>query len=228
MAGEQFGYDVLSLGERETRFTFRGPFRELQDLRLAMSGVHQAENAAVAVMTLETLRQYYALIMEDEDLREGLARTFWPGRLETVSEQPRVVVDGAHNPEGMAALAAALRDLYRFGRLNVLLAMMADKNHEHSLRHILPMVDTLVITEPDFHRKMSASALAEVVEGLRERVGGPARLMVEPDWRRALRTVLQLAGEAPDQTLTLVTGSLYLVADVRSWLLHGKITEKGW
>lgn len=228
LAGEQFDYEVLSLGERETRFTFRGPFRELHDLRVAMSGAHQAENAAVAVMVLETLRQYYALIMEDEDLREGLARTFWPGRLETVSERPRVVVDGAHNPEGMAALAAALRDLYRFGRLNVLLAMMPNKNHEHSLRHILPLVDTLVITEPDFHRKMSASALAGVVEGLREQVGGPGRVLVEPDWRRALQTVLELAEDAPDQTLTVVTGTLYLVADVRSWLLDRKNTDKGW
>jgi dihydrofolate synthase/folylpolyglutamate synthase len=53
-------------------------------------------------------------------------------------------------------------------------------------------------------------------------------VLVEPDWRRALQTVLQLAGEAPDRTLTVVTGTLYLVADVRSWLLHHKNTEKGW
>lgn len=228
--GDQFSFEPLSTKENEQKFSFQGPFRALESLTVTMNGMHQITNAATAVMTLEVLRQYYALIVDDEDLSAGLANTSWPGRLEMVSQSPRIVIDGAHNPEGMEALSHALRDIYKFDRLNVMMAMMPNKNHEHTLRHILPMVDTLVITEPDFHKKMNAADLAAVAEGLRTELGRPRNVIVEPDWRRALELLQDAEGSsAPSEnTLNVITGTLYLIADVRSWLLHGTKSEKGW
>jgi dihydrofolate synthase / folylpolyglutamate synthase len=228
--GDQFTYEVIERAENEQKFSFQSPFRKLPGLSITMNGAHQITNAAVAVMTIEVLRQYYALIVDDEDLEAGLKNTFWAGRLETVTLNPKIVLDGAHNPEGMEALAAALRDVYRFDRLNVMMAMMPNKNHEQSMRHILPLVDTLVITEPDFHKKMSAADLADVAHRLREELGRPSNVLVEPDWRRALE-LLQDASALSSQdgdTLNVVTGTLYLIADVRSWLLHGTKSDKGW
>lgn len=228
--GDRFSYEPETIQENEQIFGFQGPFRAIQSLTVTLNGAHQLVNAAVAVMTLEVLRQYYALIVDDEDLAAGLRETSWPGRLEMVSESPRILLDGAHNPEGMEALAAALRDVYRFDRLNVMMAMMPNKNHEHSLRHILPMVDTLVITEPDFHKKMAAEDLAAVANGLKAELGGPRNIVVEPDWQLALRLLREASSQAParDNILNVVTGTLYLIADVRSWLLHGTNSEKGW
>ena len=228
--GDQFTFQTESVRENEQIFGFQGPFRRVQSLTVTLNGAHQLANAAVAVMTLEVLRQYYALIVDDEDLEAGLRETSWPGRLEMVSRSPRILLDGAHNPEGMEALAAALRDIYSFDRLNVMIAMMPNKNHEHSLRHILPMVDTLVITEPDFHKKMAAEDLAAVANRLKAELGGPRDIVVEPDWRRALTLLRDASSQAPSQgnTLSVVTGTLYLIADVRSWLLHGTNSEKGW
>jgi dihydrofolate synthase/folylpolyglutamate synthase len=228
LPGERYGFEPLSVAEDEQSFSFSGPYRDISSLTITLNGAHQRTNAATAVMTLEVLRQYYALIVEDEDLAEGLRRASWPGRLEMVSRSPRILIDGAHNPEGMAALAAALRDIYSFDRLNVVLAMMPNKNHEHSLRHILPLVDTLVITEPDFHKKMKAEDLAAVAERLQEEIGRPREIAVEPDWRRAVARLLETEGASSERTLNLVTGTLYLIADIRSWLLHGKNSEKGW
>ncbi|WP_123041301.1 bifunctional folylpolyglutamate synthase/dihydrofolate synthase [Cohnella candidum] len=226
--GEQFQYESGATSETEQAFSFFGPFRDLPELTITLSGAHQRKNAAAAVMTLEVLRQYYALIVEDADLAEGLRSAAWPGRLELVSRQPRILLDGAHNPEGMEALAAALRDVYKYDRLNVMMAMMPNKNHEHSLRHILPMVDLLVITEPDFHKKMNAEDLAEVAERLRKETGKPGGIVVEPDWRKALALLTGPEGGSSSGTLHVVTGTLYLIADVRSWLLHGTKSEKGW
>ncbi len=228
--GDQFTFQTESARENEQIFSFQGPFRAIQSLAVTLNGAHQLTNAAVAVMTFEVLRQYYALIVDDEDLEAGLRETSWPGRLEMVSDSPRILLDGAHNPEGMEALAAALRDIYSFDRLNVMIAMMPNKNHEHSLRHILPMVDTLVITEPDFHKKMAAEDLAAVANRLKAELGGPRDIVVEPDWRRALTLLRDASSQAPSQgnTLSVVTGTLYLIADVRSWLLHGTNSEKGW
>ncbi|MCD9022721.1 bifunctional folylpolyglutamate synthase/dihydrofolate synthase [Cohnella silvisoli] len=228
--GDHFSYEPLQIAENEQKFSFQGPFRALQSLTVAMNGAHQITNAAVAVMTLEVLRQYYALVVEDDDLAAGLLNTSWPGRLEMVSHDPRILIDGAHNPEGMESLVAALRDIYKFEKLNVMMAMMPNKNHEHSLRHILPMVNTLVITEPDFHKKMKAADLADIVNGLRMELGRPKHVIVEPDWKRALELLLEASASPGGRasTLNVVTGTLYLIADIRSWLLHGMKSEKGW
>jgi dihydrofolate synthase/folylpolyglutamate synthase len=220
-----FRYTPLSVAEDAQTFSFSGPFRELNGLAITLNGIHQQANAAAAIMALEVLRQYYALIMEDEDLATGLRNAVWPGRLEMVRRNPRILLDGAHNPEGMEMLATALRDVYRYGRLNVMLAMMPNKNHEQSLRHILPMVDTLIITEPDFHKKMKAEELAEVAGRVQAAVERPIEIIVEPDWHRALDL---LCNKADDSTLSVVTGTLYLIADVRAWLRDGKKSEKGW
>ena len=226
--GEKFHYESMFASEEEQIFSFQGPFRDIPELAIGMSGKHQQKNAAAAVMALEILRQYYALIMEDDDLAEGLRRARWPGRMEMVSRKPRILLDGAHNPEGMEALASALQEIYTFDRLNVLLAMMPNKNHEHSLRHILPMSDLLVITEPDYHKKMRAEELAGIVRRLQAEFGRPRSIIVEPDWRKALETLVNAEGAQDRGTLNVVTGTLYLVADVRSWLLDGNHSEKGW
>lgn len=228
-AGEQFVYEALEVAESEQSFSFRSPFRAVPSLTITLSGEHQIANAATAIMALEVLRQYYALIVDDEHLEAGLRETKWPGRLEMVSREPRILIDGAHNPEGMEALNRALRNVYAYDRLNAMIAMMPNKNHEHSLRHILPLVDTLVITEPDFHKKMNAAELADVARRVGAELGRSPNVIVEPDWRRALELLLEASSSAGDgNTLNVVTGTLYLIADVRSWLLQGTKSEKGW
>ncbi|MBB6672285.1 bifunctional folylpolyglutamate synthase/dihydrofolate synthase [Cohnella nanjingensis] len=228
LIGEQFAYETADAAEDEQRFDFQGLFRRLDDLAITLNGAHQQTNAATAVMTIDVLRTYYALIVDEEDLRQGLRAAAWPGRLEMVSREPRILLDGAHNPEGMEALKAALSDVYEYDTLNVMIAMMPNKNHEQSLRHILPMVNTLVITEPDFHKKMNAAELAAVAQRLQPELGGPERVIVEPNWRQGLDTLQDLASNGSGRTLTVVTGTLYLIADVRSWLLHHTNSEKGW
>ncbi|WP_027092674.1 bifunctional folylpolyglutamate synthase/dihydrofolate synthase [Cohnella thermotolerans] len=228
LLGERFRYETLSVAEGETRFSFEGPFRSLPSLTVSLNGAHQIVNASVALMTLEVLRQYYALIVEDEALEAGLKKVSWPGRLEMVSRDPRILLDGAHNPEGMQALADALRDVYSYDSLNMMIAMMPNKNHAESLRHILPMVNSLIVTEPDFHKKMNAAELADIAKRLQGELGGPRNIVVEPDWRRALELLQHKAEEGSERILSVVTGTLYLIADVRSWLLHQTNSEKGW
>ena len=223
---EQFHYETLTVAQDEQTLNFTSPFRQYSELTITLNGAHQRMNAAAAIMALEVLRVYDALILDEENLIAGLRRTEWPGRLEMIVREPRILLDGAHNPEGMETLAAALRDIYTYGRLHVMVAMMPNKNHEQSLRHILPMVDTLIVTEPDFHKKMKADDLAAVAGRLQQSGSGPREIIVEPDWRRGLDLLRGMAGG--DQVLSVVTGTLYLIADVRTWLLHGTKSDKGW
>ncbi|WP_336774399.1 bifunctional folylpolyglutamate synthase/dihydrofolate synthase [Paenibacillus sp. MMO-58] len=224
LLGEQFNIKEMSSEEDEQTFRFEGMFRSIEPLTITLNGAHQRTNAAVAVMTLEVLRQYYALIVEDDALADGLREAKWPGRLEMVSRSPRILIDGAHNPEGAESLVQALRSTYRYDRLHVMMAMVENKNHRDVLKHILPIVDTLIVTEPDFRSKFDAELLADLVRDVKP-AESSFELIVEKDWREGLRKLQQLTGETD---LGVVTGTLYLIGDVRSRILYNSDSEKGW
>jgi len=190
-----------------------------------MNGAHQIANAAVALMTIEVLRQYFALVVEDEDLYAAMRETFWKGRLEMIEGPPRVLLDGAHNPEGAQALADALGSVYRYRRLNVMVGMMAAKDHAEFLRRIVPLADAVIATEPSFRNRLEAAALAERIRRAADETGKSLDVVTEPDWRVALEKLVRMTG--PDD-LAVVTGSLYLVSDARAALLRLPASEKGW
>lgn len=223
---DQYRFDTVSTAENQQVFHFHGPFRDIQGLTIRMNGAHQLKNAALSVMAFEVLRQYYAVLVDDEDLAAGLQAMKWAGRLEMISEQPRLLVDGAHNPEGAATLAQALRETYTYNRVHLMMGMLSTKNHTDYLRHILPIVDTLILTEPDFRKKMNAEDLYTIVQHVLVESPRPdLQIIIEPNWRKALD---QLQGRTEANDLAVVSGTLYLIADVRSHILYQTDSEKGW
>ncbi|OMF25743.1 bifunctional folylpolyglutamate synthase/dihydrofolate synthase [Paenibacillus peoriae] len=225
LAGEQFTYERLNGDETAQTFSFVGPFRHME-IDITLLGEHQCSNAAGAMMALEVLRQYMAFVLDDAELLEGFRQTAWAGRLEQVSTSPRIVLDGAHNPEGAQTLAKSLPQVYSYKKLVLMMGMLSNKHHEAYLQHILPLVDTLILTEPDFRRKMNAAELAHLVEKLRPSYAKTdLKIIVEGDWKKALG-LLQSHTEAED--LGVVSGTLYLIADVRATLMYQTDSEKGW
>lgn len=225
LLGEEFSFDRLKVSEKGQAMLFRGPFREFE-LEMSMLGEHQCKNAAGVMMVLEILRQYMAFVLEDEPVQHGFEATFWAGRLERISTEPRIVLDGAHNPEGAETLAKSIRETFSYRKLNLMMGMLANKHHHAYLEHILPIVDTLILTEPDFRRKLDAEALYELVQELKAAKAKPElEIIVERDWRKAL-SLLESRTERED--LGVVTGTLYMISDVRAALLHQTDSEKGW
>ncbi|WP_391563796.1 bifunctional folylpolyglutamate synthase/dihydrofolate synthase [Paenibacillus cremeus] len=226
LLGREFRYDMRVTKEDEQTFDFSGLFRNIPEMTISLNGSHQPKNAAVALMTLEVLRQYYAFIAEDEDLYRAMRAAAWPGRLEMVSRSPRILIDGAHNPEGAAVLAESLKSTYSYKKLHLMMGMLANKNHTSYFRHILPIVDTLIVTEPDWFKKAAAADLADLAHTLLEEIGRrDVNVIVEPNWKEALELVKR--STSPDD-LAVVTGTLYLIGDVRSRINHQSDSEKGW
>ena len=135
-------------------------------------------------------------------MRDGLARVRWPGRLEVVSRQPLVVLDGAHNPAGIVRLARTLPELTGDRPLVLVFAVMADKAWETMLEPLLPRVARVVATRVG--RRGADPALLAATLGPRV----PVETIADP--RAAVRVAL--AGAAPDEAV-LVTGSLFLVGE---------------
>ncbi|MFD2612560.1 bifunctional folylpolyglutamate synthase/dihydrofolate synthase [Paenibacillus gansuensis] len=225
LLGEQFTIEPLEGKENEQSFRFNGPFRPMDAITISMNGRHQLTNAGAAFMALEVLRQYYAAILEDSDVLQAFRSTGWPGRLEMLSREPRILVDGAHNPEGAATLADSLKAVYSYGKLNLIIGMLSTKNHLAYLKHILPIVDHLILTEPDFRKKMDAEELHRIAEQAQQELGIQIPMTVEPDWRKALDLLTGMTGA---EDLAVVSGTLYLISDVRSWILYHSDSEKGW
>src|SRR5690606_13046918 len=132
----------LYVDETEQQFRFEGVFRHIEEVTIHLIGEHQRQNAAVALMTLEVMRQYYATVIDDDALLEGFAETKWAGRLELLEDNPKLLIDGAHNPEGAAALAHTLQHTFKYESLHVMLGMINSKSHFETLKHILPLADT--------------------------------------------------------------------------------------
>lgn len=222
---EQFSIEPLQREEDAQTFSFTGPFRKLESVTITMNGAHQLKNAAVTLIALEALRNYMAFVIDDEKLLLGMQNAAWPGRLEMVCREPRILLDGAHNPEGMETLVQALRDTYRYEKLHVMMGMLSTKHHHDALRHILPLADTVIFTEPNYRKKMDADQLAHIADQVLGDLENRPEIVIEPDWRAGLAKLQSMTGAGD---LGVVTGTLYLIADVRSHLLYQKDSEKGW
>ncbi len=192
--------------------------------RVGLRGRHQAANVAIADATLDALQAAGIATVPDAARRAGYASAVWPGRLELLRIRDRdVLLDGAHNPAGAAALAVALDDLRPFldgGPLTLVTASMADKDVDGVIAALARSTAldgaTVVATSLDLPRAMPAQELAArwrtgVVWG--ERVSRPARVIAEPEPSAALERALAESGPV------VVAGSLYLVGEVRGALV---------
>jgi dihydrofolate synthase/folylpolyglutamate synthase len=221
----EFTYETIDCREEAQRFHFEGPFRKLTELRITMNGLHQQTNASLAMMAIEVLRQYYALIVDQDALYAGFARTRWSGRMEMIQRSPRILLDGAHNPQGAKALVEAIQQIYIYHKLILVLGMVHNKNHDEYLRHILPIVNTCIITQPDFFKSLPAAELSAIAETCCREFNLKPRIILQPDWKLAIAQAQQIA---QSEDLIFITGSLYLISDARLWILNRMPSEKGW
>ncbi len=187
-------------------------------VRVGLRGRHQAANVAVADAMLDALETAGTATAGDAARRRGYADAVWPGRLElVVSDGQDILLDGAHNPAGAAALAQALDDLRPFlgdGALGLVVASMADKDVDGVIdamsRSTALAGASVVATTLDVPRAMPAGELAD---RWRRRAPAIGDVRSEPDPMRALEVARERGGP------TVVAGSLYLVGAIRAHLV---------
>ena len=192
---------------QDGRLNYRGIGLALDSLSTGLSGRYQSGNAALALAAAELLgRSGFPLAAEA--MVAGVSRASWPGRMELFPGPPRVLLDGAHNPAGAAALAEALLEIPR-GRLLLVAGVMADKELSGILAPLLPQVDQVFAVVPAIERALPAAQLALFCR--RAGVGAKEAGSVAQGIALA-----QSAAAADD--LILVCGSLFTVGEARSIL----------
>lgn len=197
---------VVASGWQGITVDARTPTRQLADLRIGLLGAHQADNAAVALGVLEALSERWNITIGDDAIRAGMAAVRWPGRLELLDGGPhgRVLLDGAHNPAGAAALATALAGL-GVQRPIVVFGAMQGKKVRAVLRALAPLDPRFIFTRVNDPKAMEPDALAAAWRA----VSGQPSLTAP-----TARDALTMAYADP----VVVAGSLYLVGEVRGIL----------
>ena len=186
--------------------------RHYSGLRLPTAAGYQVTNGALAVAAADLLLGG----LNEERVRQALATTLVPGRLQVVGDRPLILADGAHNPHGMAALVACLRQLDPPRPRVAVLAMLRDKAVDEMLALVLPLVEQVICTEASEPRSLRAAELAARIRRLPYQ---PA-VEVAASSEAAFRLAARAAGRHGS---VLITGSLYLLEDLaRQGLLKGE------
>ncbi|AEB46786.1 FolC bifunctional protein [Micromonospora maris AB-18-032] len=217
--GSEFGVLRRAVAVGGQVLTLQGLGGVYEEVFLPLHGAHQAQNAAVALAAVEAFLGAGARRQLDlETVREGFATASSPGRLERVRTAPTILLDGAHNPQGMAATVTALQEEFAFSKLVAVVGTLADKDAASMLELLEPVVDQVVVTRNSSPRALPADELA----ALAAEVFGPDRVEVAEEMPDAIEAAVALAEEDVPGELAgvgvIVTGSVVTVADARRLL----------
>jgi dihydrofolate synthase/folylpolyglutamate synthase len=219
--GVEFGVESRTVAVGGQMVTIQGIAGRYEDLLVPLHGAHQAENAAVAIAALEAFFGGEKAI-DAEILQEAFASVTSPGRLEVVRTAPTIIVDAAHNPEGIRVSAEAIHEAFNFTKLVVVVGVLREKDAEEILRQLQESLGGLAteycFTQSNSPRAVPAEDLAEIAVDLGF---GEENIHVAEKLDDALEWAVERA-EADDELAggVLVTGSITLVADAR--ILLGK------
>ena len=189
-------------------FALDGAPEEWAGLSVPTPALYQVMNAGLAVAAVRLLLDR----LDEAAAREALTATAVPGRLQKVAERPLVLADGAHNPDGVCALARSLAAVDVPRPAVGVLAIMCDKGYEEMLERFVPLLDAAVCTQASEPRSLTAEELATALRAAAARLGRPLPdVRAETDPHEALTLARESAGPGGS---VLVGGSLYLLEDL--------------
>ena len=192
---------------------------EVDEIFLPLLGRHQATNAATALAAVEAFLGGGSEALDPICVRQGFAAVTSPGRLEVLASEPTVLVDAAHNPQGMQALATAMGENFAFDTVIGVVGVLGDKDARQMLLALEPACELLVVTQPGSPRALPVADL----HALALEIFGADRVVGAFDTAdAALAAGIELAdsGQWGDAGV-LVTGSIVLVGQVRAALVAG-------
>lgn len=210
--------DICSLIPKDYSFSgqivdFKYQDYDIPDLKLPLIGDHQLFNAAVALTAIGELNKMgYAV--EESAVRKGIETVKWPCRLSIVSTDPLILIDGAHNEDGINSLQGALSKYFGSRKIIFVIGMLKDKDFNYAIKKLMPLAYIAVATEPVSERALTADAMAEAV------IPYCSRVVSEPDIIKAVEKAKELYEK---DSMICICGSLYLVGRAYEYLTDTRI-----
>ncbi len=219
--GVEFSVKQRSLAVGGQLISLHGLFSDVEDIYLPLYGIHQANNAAVALAAVEAFTQ---VKLDNELVRTAFSKVKSPGRCEIVYTDPMVIIDAAHNPHGITAIAQTIDSEFDFEIVIAVVAVLADKDADGILAKLANSVDYIVITQSTSPRALPADQLSKIAANYFK----PEQIELISDLAGALTFAIEkasLANQVSDGVAAvLVTGSVATAGSARS--IIRKLGEK--
>lgn len=208
--GKDFTYRTVTADQVGSTFDITGLRKTYPGLYIPLLGEHQGKNLAVVICAMEILQELgYTKIIE-ETIINGLKKIVWNARLEIFSKNPLVLIDVAHNVDGIITLKNALENIFSDKSLTLLIGMLADKEREKVIEIIAPLAKNIIVTKPLSPR----AGNWEEIKKLADRYC--SSVLLEHDIDKALKKALTKLDIQQD--MLVITGSFYMVSEARKWL----------
>ncbi|MBI5974193.1 bifunctional folylpolyglutamate synthase/dihydrofolate synthase [Staphylococcus canis] len=195
----EYDRDIFIKSE-DDEFTYRYKDYELENIALNMLGEHQKENAALAITALIELYERGFIKIDFNAMIDGVEQTRWTGRIEEVSKEPLIIIDGAHNKESIDALIDTIHRYYQRDKVDILFSAIEGKPIHHMLAAFNDIAEHIYITEFDFPKALPKYALYDEIEFTNK--------SIVDDY---VQFIKNYKGDC-----LLITGSLYFISEVKS------------
>lgn len=205
----QYRYDYRIEIEADEKFSFKTEAGEIEHLEKSLKGLHQIENAAMAIELALVYAHKIGLPLSEQAIRLGIKKAYWPARMEKLSDHPLIILDGAHNVHAMTRLLENLKVEFPKKKFKILFSAITTKD----IRQMIEMLQTinhaeLILTTFDYPKALALNNFTDLEE---------KGVTLAPDWEVALDGLRQ--GLKADEVL-VITGSLYFSAQVRDYVLN--------
>ncbi|MET3618152.1 dihydrofolate synthase/folylpolyglutamate synthase [Peptoniphilus olsenii] len=191
-----------------TGSVFKLKLDKWEEFSIKQLGTYQIENAIGAIYALYLLNKNKILDVNIEDIKRILKNSVWPGRMEIVSKNPLIILDGAHNEDGIKKLTESLKN-FKFNKLHLIMSVLSDKEHAKMLAEISNFTDEVVFVDLNYKR---SSDIHDLIKEANE-YNLKAQVMKVED------ALYYYKNKYKDKDIILVTGSLYFVSEARAEIL---------
>jgi dihydrofolate synthase / folylpolyglutamate synthase len=188
-------------------FTLESANQHFTQLEINMIGQHQTENAALAVMAAQSINQDESFSISENAIRTGLKKAYWPGRFEIISNNPLIIIDGAHNDEGISALVHELSNRYSNHSVHIVFAALKDKKLDQMIAQLDQIADEISFVSFDFPRATDAVDLYAISHANNKKFS--------EKWDSHLANCIQ---NLQPNSVLVVTGSLYFISEAKPYL----------
>ncbi|BAV01811.1 folylpolyglutamate synthase/dihydrofolate synthase family protein [Lactococcus formosensis subsp. formosensis] len=191
------------------RFNYKDDEIHLLNLEKSLLGLHQIDNAALAVKLTMIYAHEVGLSLSEAAIREGLRKTFWPARMEEISQEPLTILDGAHNVHAIQRLLENLKNEFSGRKITILFSALITKDITEMIK-MLQTVDNskLILTTFDYPKALKLEDFAHLEK---------ENVMLAEDWKS---TYTALKANLKEEDVLLMTGSLYFMSQIRAYILE--------
>ncbi|MFB7638254.1 bifunctional folylpolyglutamate synthase/dihydrofolate synthase [Peribacillus butanolivorans] len=201
--GRDFYVNDVKQSKHGQSFSISLDNRSIRNINLQMLGRHQIDNAALAVAAVMLVIEG----IDEKSIRKGIGEAKWNGRFEKISDEPLVIIDGAHNPAGIEVLIETLKTHYPDYTYRFIFSSFRDKDYSQMLHMLEKEEIEIIITEFNHERAADAEKLYKQCSHENK--------SIDKDWQSAIRKGRQKTGE---KEILVITGSLYFLSLVREFI----------